>query len=186
MVCAVTVMMVVVCRDVELASGRRTSADEIAIMHVLETLAVTTLIAEAILLIIVRGLILLPDAYLRDPSSLFDFSLTFLAAICLWKFGDARWSTSSLAVSIVKALRALNVIRLMKFVRMSQGLEDVLKALLSSGNALCLAGGMTLFFWVQWSIVGLQARISDLTLCTRIRGMVGVELVSISLLPCNV
>lgn len=43
------------------------------------------------------------------------------------------------------------------------GLARVLKAVRSSGRALCLAGAIALFFWIQWSIVGLQVRIEATT-----------------------
>lgn len=153
--CAVVITLVVVSLDSELASGRRTASDDTDAMRNLETVAVTAFLAEAILLSVARGLVLLPNAYLRDSSDIIRCLLTALSAVSLWAFGGAKWG-ESFAVSVVKAMRALNVVRLLKLVPLSRGLVDVLKALRSSGRALCLAGGITLFFWLQWSIIGLQ------------------------------
>ena len=152
---AVVVMMVVVSLDVELSSGRRTADGEKNVTRVLEAVAVCIFIVEAAMLIVSRGLLLLPGAYLRDSFDVMNFALTVLSAVCLWAF-DGATSRDSFAVSSVKALRALTVARLMKFTYLSHELENLLKALRSSRKALSLAGGVTLFFLLQWSIVGLQ------------------------------
>lgn len=152
---AVAALLVVVALDAELTSGRRTSADETSAMRRLETVAVYAFLAEALVLVVAQGLILLPGAYLRDSSNVFSFSLTVLSAVCLWVFGGAAWA-GSLSVSTLKALRALNVFRLLKFAKLSRSLTDLLKAIRSSGKSLCLVGGTVLFFWLQWAIVGLQ------------------------------
>lgn len=156
---AVAVMMVVVSLDVECSSGRRAAdSDNWSVTRVLEAAAVCIFIAEAAMLIVARGLVLLPGAYLRDPYHVINFSLTVLSAVCLWEFDDAAWD-SSFPVSAIKALRGLTVVRLLKFTSLSHELDNLLKALRSSGKALCLAGGVTLFFLLQWSIVGLQVRL---------------------------
>ena len=152
---AVVVIMVVVSLDVELSSGRRTADDEKSVTRVLETVAVCIFIAEVAMLIVAQGFVLLPGAYLRDYYNVMNFSLTVLSAVCLWVIDEATWG-DSFAVSAVKALRALTVVRLLKFTRLSHELENLLKALRSSGKALGLAGGVALFFLLQWSIVGLQ------------------------------
>lgn len=158
-VCAVAVTLVVVSLDAELASGRRTPDDETSTMRLLETVAVSAFLAEALVLIVAQGLILLPGAYLRDSSNVFGFSLTVLSAACLWAFGGAGWG-GTLWVSTVKVSRALNVFRLLRFAKLSRSLTDLLKALRSSGKSLCLAGGAVLFFWLQWAIVGLQVLVN--------------------------
>lgn len=154
-VCAVGTLLVVVALDAELTSGRRTSADETSTMRLLEAAAVSVFLAEALVLIVAQGLILLPGAYLRDSSNVFNFSLSVLSAVCLWAFGGVAWA-GSLPVSTLKALRALNVVRLLRLARLSRSLTDLLKALRSSGKSLCLVGGAVLFFWLQWAIIGLQ------------------------------
>ena len=156
-VCAIVTILVVVSLDVELASGRRTAVDKTSAMRVLETTAVSAFVAEAVVQTIAQGLILLPGAYLRSLSNILGFSLTVLSAVCLWPFGDTTRG-GDLPLSAVKALRALNVLRLVRFAKLSCSLMDLLKALRSSGKALCLAGAVVLSFWIQWAIVGLQVR----------------------------
>lgn len=162
MLCAVIILMVVVALDAELTSGRRTAANEAPEKHALETFAVSAFLAEAAALIVARGLVLLPKAYLRDPFDFLNFLLAVLSAVCLWMFGGASW-TDSTAVSAMKVARALVVFRLVKVVRFSGGLTCVLKATLSSGRAICLAGCITVFCWLQWSIIGLQVRVKQPT-----------------------
>lgn len=152
---AVAVLLVVVALDAELTSGRRAPADETGTMRNLETVAVSVCLAEALVLVVAQGFILLPGAYLRDSFNVFSLSLTVMSAVCLWVFGGAAWA-GSLSVSTLKALRALNVFRLLKFSRLSRSLTDLLVAIRSSGKSLCLVGGAVLFFWLQWAIVGLQ------------------------------
>lgn len=152
---AVAVMMVVVSLGAELSSGRRTADDEKSVTRVLETAAVCVFIVEAAMLIVSRGLVLLPGAYLRDSYDVMNFFLTVLSAVCLWAF-DGAASRGSFVMSAVKASRALTVVRLLKFTHLSHELENLLKALRSSGKALGLAGAVVLFFLLQWSIVGLQ------------------------------
>lgn len=155
-VLAVAATLVVVCHDAELSSGRRsTPADETDSIRLLEAVAVYTFLAETTALIVARGLVLLPNAYLRKSSDFFEFLLTVLSAVCLWGFGGAGWAGAR-SVSAVKAARALNVFRLLRYSRLSRSLTDLLNALRSSWKALCLAVGVAVFFWLQWAIVGLQ------------------------------
>lgn len=154
-VCAVASILVVVALDAELASGRRTAADETGAVRLLETAAVSAFLAEAAVLIVAQGLVLLPGAYLRVPSNVLGFSLTVLATVCLWPFGGSGRG-GDLPLSAVKALRALNVLRLVRLAKLSCSLMNLLRALRSSGKALCLAGAVVLSFWLQWAIVGLQ------------------------------
>lgn len=155
-VLAVAAVLAVVCHDAELSSGRRNSpADETTSIRLLEAVAVYTFLAETAVLVVARGLVLLPTAYLRNSSDVFEFLLTVLSAVCLWAFGGAGWAGTR-SVSAVKAARALNVVRLLRYSRLSRSLTDLLKALRSSGKSLCLAGGVVVFFWLQWAIIGLQ------------------------------
>lgn len=155
---AVVATMIAVCFDVEISSGRRDpGANEPATTStILETFAVSVFLAEVVLLAIARGFVLIPGAYLRVPQDALNFALAILSAVCLWALPGESWGDLYFAVSVVKALRGLTVIRLLKAVRLSQELSIVLKAIRSCGRALCLAGGILLFFWLQWSIVGLQ------------------------------
>lgn len=165
-VCAIVATLVVVSFDVEVSSGRRAAADKTGAVRLVEAVAVSAFLAEALALIVARGLVLLPGAYLRDPSNVLELSLTVLSAVCLlWPLGGgtaagAGGGGDPPLLSAVKALRALNVLRLARFARLSCSLMDLLRALRSSGKALCLAWAMVLSFWVQWSIVGLQVSIS--------------------------
>lgn len=153
---AVIVIMIATAFDAEKASGHRALSDKTSVIKILEKLAVWAFLVEALVLIVARGLVLFPDAYLRQPLDFFNFCILVLCVVCLWAEGG--WVGSSLPGSALKALRALAVVRLVRFVRNLQGLSEVLTALMSSGRSLCLAGGIMLFFWVQWSIVGLQVR----------------------------
>lgn len=158
-VCAVVAILVVVSVDVELASGRRTAAgDKTSAKHRLETAAVCAFLAGALVQIVAQGLVLLPGAYLRSSSNILGLSLTALSTVCLWPFGDSERG-GDLPLSAFKALRALNVLRLVRVAMLSCSLMDLLKALRSSGRALCLAGAVVLSFWIQWSIVGLQVHV---------------------------
>lgn len=153
--CAIVAILVVVSLDVELASGRRTVADKTDIMRLVETVAVSAFLAEALVLVVAQGLVLLPGAYLRRSSDILCFSLTVLSTACLWPLGGSG-GAGALPLSAIKAMRALNVLRLMRFAKLSCSLMDLLRALRSSGKALCLAGAVVLSFWIQWAIVGLQ------------------------------
>lgn len=153
---AVVATMIVVCFDVEISSGRRALGDVNKPAIILETFAVSVFLAEAVLLTIARGCVLLPGAYLRVPQDALNFALTILSAICLWALPGESWGRYSSVVSAVKAVRGLTVIRLLRGVQLSHELGTVLKAIRSCGRSLCLAGGIILFFWLQWSIVGLQ------------------------------
>lgn len=154
-VSAVVITLVVVSLDAEVVSGRRTEG--VGTTHLLlETASVWTFLADALLCIVAQGLVLLPGAYLRDPSNVLTFVLTILSAVCLWGFGSAGGRGTLLSVSTLKALRALNVFRLLRIAELSRSLTDLLRSLRSSGKALCLVGGVVVFFWLQWAIVGLQ------------------------------
>lgn len=166
-ICAVASILAVVSLDAEIASGRRAAADKTGTARLLEAAAVSAFVAEALVLAIARGLVLLPGSYLRGSSSdTLGFSLTVLSAVCLlWPIGGGGVAAGGAGdgeggegrlLSAVKALRALNVLRLARFAELSSSLMDLLRALRSSGRALFLAGAVVLFFWLQWSIVGLQ------------------------------
>eukprot|EP00752_Nemacystus_decipiens_P004767 g4338.t2 len=156
-VLAVVAILVVVAVDVEIFSGRRAAADRTTgAVRALETAAVSAFLAQALVVIVARGLVLLPGAYLRRSSSVLGFALTVLSTACLWPFGNSAPGGEGLWLSAVKALRALNALRLVRLARLSHSLMDLLRALRSSGKALCLAGAVVLSFWIQWSIVGLQ------------------------------
>eukprot|EP00903_Cladosiphon_okamuranus_P008160 g7859.t1 len=155
-VCAVVAILVVVSVDVELASGRRMAADgKTGALHLLEMAAVSAFLVGALLHIVAQGLVLLPGAYLRGSSDILAFLLTALSTVCLWPFGNGE-RAGDLPLSAVKALRALNILRLVWVAKLSCSLMDLLKALRSSGRALCLAGAVVLACWIQWAIVGLQ------------------------------
>lgn len=160
-VAAVAATLIVVAVDAEVYSGRRTSATDgtYGAVRLAELAAVTAFLLEAAVLVVARGLVLLPGACLRDPSIVFCFSLTALSATCLWALGGAGAAgEEAFWVTVARAARALNVFRLLRLVRMSDSLADLLNALRSSGKALCLAGGVVLCFWLQWAIVGLEVR----------------------------
>ncbi|CAM9843940.1 unnamed protein product [Ectocarpus sp. 6 AP-2014] len=154
-VSAVVVTLVVVSLDAELVSGRRTEGVGTTRL-LLETASVWAFLADALLCIVAQGLVLLPGGYLRDPSNVLAFILTILSAICLWGFGGTVGRGTLLSVSTLKALRGLNVFRLLRLAELSRSLTDLLRSLRSSGKALCLVGGVVVFFWLQWAIVGLQ------------------------------
>ena len=135
--------------DAEVASRRRPFADEIPMMRVMETCVVVALCIEAVMLILAHGLVVHHGAYLRRPVYVLTFGLVVLSVACLWgPLGATRWDGSAV-ISGVGALRALIVIRLVKFIYRSEGISGVLKAVTSSWRALYLAGGMALFLWIQ-------------------------------------
>lgn len=154
-VSAVVVTLVVVSLDAELVSGRRNEGVGTTRL-LLETASVWAFLADALLCIVAQGLVLLPGGYLRDPSNVLAFILTILSAVCLWGFGGTVGRGTLLSVSTLKALRGLNVFRLLRLAELSRSLTDLLRSLRSSGKALCLVGGVVVFFWLQWAIVGLQ------------------------------
>ncbi|CAM9483745.1 unnamed protein product, partial [Ectocarpus fasciculatus] len=155
-VSAVVITLVVVSLDAELVSGRRTEGGVGTTRLLLETASVWAFLADALLCIVAQGLVLLPGGYLRDPSDVLALVLTILSAVCLWGFGSTGGRGTLLSVSTLKALRGLNVFRLLRLAELSRSLTDLLRSLRSSGKALCLVGGVVVFFWLQWAIVGLQ------------------------------
>lgn len=155
-VSAVVITLVVVSLDAELVSGRRTEGGVGTTRLLLETASVWAFLADALLCIVAQGLVLLPGGYLRDPSNILALVLTILSAVCLWGFGSTGGRGTLLSVSTLKALRGLNVFRLLRLAELSRSLTDLLRSLRSSGKALCLVGGVVVFFWLQWAIVGLQ------------------------------
>ncbi|CAB1107988.1 unnamed protein product [Ectocarpus sp. CCAP 1310/34] len=154
-VSAVVVTLVVVSLDAELVSGRRTEG-VVMTRLLLETASVWAFLADALLCIVAQGLVLLPGGYLRDPANVLAFVLTILSAVCLWSFGGTVGRGTLLSVSTLKALRGLNVFRLLRLAALSRSLTDLLRSLRSSRKALCLVGGVVVFFWLQGAIVGLQ------------------------------
>lgn len=149
------VTLVDVSMDAELHTTRRGESDYVSVMYALEVFAVVVFSLEAIVLFVAKGVVFLPGAYLRDPLNILDFSVTVLSGVCLVVFQSASWNSSAL-VSALKAARALRAARLLRLVGNAHGLVRVLESIRSSGRALCLAGMITVFFWMQWSIVGLQ------------------------------
>lgn len=111
MVIAVGVTIVGVCLDVELATGRRNRSDVLDEWYAVEFIVMCVFFLEAAVLVIARGLMLLPHAFLRDRLRVLDFAMTVFSAVCLLAFNDERWDGSKVAVAL-KATRAFRVVRL--------------------------------------------------------------------------
>lgn len=157
---AVITSLVLVAIDLECYTGRRSRTEHKYATYLGEIVVIGVFVVEAFVLTIARGFIWLPGAYLRDPINLLDFGIMILSVLCFLALNSMAWDNST-AISAIKAVRALRVVRLLKSASGAPELASVLKAIQTSGKALCLAGAVTLFFWMQWSILGLQVWASD-------------------------
>lgn len=113
MTAAVCITAVGVSVDVELSTGRRSRADISSEWYVLEAIVLGILSLECSVLIISKGLVLLPEAYLRDPLNVVDILVTAVSFVCLLEFNEKRWDDSAV-ISLLRATRGLRVLRLVK------------------------------------------------------------------------
>eukprot|EP01138_Halocafeteria_seosinensis_P014026 gb/GECG01014323.1/.p1 GENE.gb/GECG01014323.1/~~gb/GECG01014323.1/.p1 ORF type:complete len:1981 (+),score=157.66 gb/GECG01014323.1/:1-5943(+) len=114
-----------------------------------EILILTVFIAETVMKIIARGLILEPHSYLRSPWDVLDFFVVLISVVSVA-------ATGSGSLRSLRALRTVRALRPLRVVRRFFGMRLVINAVIGSIPRVSSVVVVNFLFMLIFGIVGVQ------------------------------
>ncbi len=142
-----TTLMVILLNSFQLAIDDPTSSEQPPLLQVIDNIFMAFYTFEMVLKILGMGFILNKGAYLRDPWNVLDFTIVSTGLLSLFMSG------SKLNLS---GMRSFRVLRPLKTITNIEGLKKLVVALLSSVSKLRDSFIVLYFFYLIFSIAGLQ------------------------------
>jgi hypothetical protein len=140
-------LFVILLNSIQLATDDPTTASQPAFLNVIDNVFMAFYTFEMTIKIIGMGFILNKGAYLRDPWNVLDFTIVSTGLLSLVMAG------SKLNLS---GMRSFRVLRPLKTITNIEGLKKLVVALLSSVSQLRDSFIVLYFFYLIFSIAGLQ------------------------------